>query len=45
MNIIEAASIIKESAQKIAEERGISEEEAYYEAIVEFKDIYEKEDE
>ena len=28
MNILEAASIIKDSAEKIAQEKGISEEEA-----------------
>lgn len=42
MNILEAASLIKDSAEKIAQERGISEEEAYYEAVLIYKDVYEK---
>ncbi|MPM94988.1 hypothetical protein SDC9_142137 [bioreactor metagenome] len=42
MNILEAASIIKDSAEKIAQEKGISEEEAYYEAVLIYKDVYEK---
>ena len=45
MNILEAASIIKDSAEKIAQEKGISEEEAYYEAILIYTDVYEKEKE
>ncbi len=43
MNILEAASIIKDSAKIIAQEKGISEEEAYYEAVSKYKDVYEKE--
>ena len=42
INILEAASIIKDSAEKIAQEKGISEEEAYYEAVLIYKDVYEK---
>ena len=42
MNILEAASIIKDSAEKIAQEKGISEEEAYYEAVLIYEDVYEK---
>lgn len=42
MNILEAASIIKDSAEKIAQEKGISEEEAYCEAVLIYKDVYEK---
>ena len=42
MIILEAASIIKDSAEKIAQEKGISEEEAYYEAVLIYKDVYEK---
>lgn len=42
MNILEAASIIKDSAEKIAREKGISEKEAYCEAVLIYKDVYEK---
>ena len=45
MDIIELASIIKDSAEQIAREKGISEEEAYYEAVLIYKDVYEKEKE
>ena len=34
-----------DSAEKIAQEKGISEEEAYYEAVLIYKDAYEKEKE
>lgn len=43
MNILEAASIIKDSAKKIAQEKDISEKEAYYEAVLIYKAVYEKE--
>ena len=41
MNIVEAAAIIKDSAERIALEKGISEEEAYYEAVLIYKNEYE----
>ena len=33
---------ILKAGRKIAQEKGISEEEAYYEAVLIYKDVYEK---
>ncbi|MDI6260450.1 hypothetical protein QJK44_09125 [Clostridioides difficile] len=41
MGILEGAELIRDIAQKIAKEKGITEQEAWKEAIKEFKEKYE----
>ncbi|HID1127856.1 hypothetical protein [Clostridioides difficile] len=41
MGILEGAELIRDIAQKIAKEKGITEQEAWNEAIKEFKEKYE----
>lgn len=44
MGILEAASKLREIVQHVANERGISEQEAWEEAIIEFRKKYEGSD-